>query len=647
MSIKNYWEGFTLKGNVYVAMVMRLVLAMLLFTLCRLGFYLFNTSYFPGLTAAEFLRIFYGGMRFDLTAVLYINSLNILLTIIPFDFRFTNWYQSILKYLFFVLNGIALAANVADFIYYRFTLRRTTADIFDEFDEGPGAGNLFIRFVIDYWYASLFLLGVLTLMVWLYRKIPIRGPMLKNRLAYYVAGTLAMPLVIYLFVGGVRGGFRHSTRPITLSNAGEFVNNPNETNLVLNTPFSIFRTFGKNKVKKLDYFADEKQLEEVFNPVHVPKDSIPFQPQNVVVIILESFSKEFFGIFNKDKDNYKGYTPFLDSLVQHSKSFQYSFSSGRKSIDGPPSIVASIPTFNVPFVLTPFANNSFNSLASLLGEKGYHSSFFIGHPNGAMGYTSFTKLAGFQHYYGMDEYGNNSDYDGIWGIWDHKFFDFYGSKLGEFPQPFVSVLFSVSSHHPFIVPKEFEGTFRGGKQPILKCIQYTDYSLKQLFKKIKNEPWYKNTLFVFTADHCSSDIIFDESRTTRGLFSVPIFFFKPDNSLASMEPEIIQQADIMPSILGYLHYDQPYFAFGRDVFREQTNPVAFNYRDSYNLFMDEYLLNFDGDKTVGLYDFKTDISLTNDLKNSKPEIVGQMEKKMKAIIQQYNNRMIDNKLLAR
>jgi phosphoglycerol transferase MdoB-like AlkP superfamily enzyme len=644
---KRYWEGFTFKGNIYVALLLRLALAMLLFTLCRIGFYLFNTNYFPGLTAVEFIRIFYGGLRFDLTAVLYINALNILLSVIPSDFRFNRINQTVLKFLFFILNGLALAANVADFIYYKFTLRRTTADIFDEFDEGPGAGNLFFRFVIDYWYASVFLVALLWLMVWLYNKIRINGPMLRNRVVYYVAGSLTVPLIIYLFIGGVRGGFRHSTRPITLSNAGEFVNQPNETNLVLNTPFSIFRTIGKNKVKKLQYFSDEGQLDVLFNPVHTPNDSILFQPQNVVIIMLESFSKEFFGVFNKDKKNYSGYTPFLDSLVLHSKAFQYSYSSGRKSIDGPPSILASIPTFNVPFVLTPFANNSFNSLASLLGEKGYHSSFFIGHPNGAMGYTSFTKLAGFQHYYGMDEYGDDSDFDGMWGIWDHKFFSFFGSRLAEFQQPFVSVLFSVSSHHPFIVPKEFEGTFKGGEQPILKCVQYTDYSLRELFRKIKNEPWYENTLFVFTADHCSSDIIFDESRTTSGLFSVPIFFFKPDNSLGSMEPEIIQQADIMPSILGYLHYDRPYFAFGRDVFREKTTPVAFNYRDSYNLFMDDYLLNFDGDKTVGLYNFKADKLLTNDLKDNKTEIVGQMESKIKAIIQQYNNRMIDNKLTAR
>ena len=645
MEYRKYLEGVRLKGNIYWALVLRLGLSMLLFTLCRIGFYIYNTGYFPDVTFNSFMRILYGGLKFDLTAVLYINAVFILMMIVPLDFRFNNKYQAVARYMFFIINGFALTANVSDFIYYKFTLRRTTADIFDEFDKGPGAGNLAFRFMIDYWHASLFLVGLIVLMILLYKRIKVAGPMMKNRTLYYVSGLLFIPVIAYLFIGGARGGFRHSTRPITLSNAGEFVKHPNETNIVLNTPFSIFRTIGKNKVKKVDYYADETELQHEFNPVHIPHDSIPFKADNVVIFILESFSKEFFGVFNKDKAGYQGYTPFLDSLVQHSKSFAYSYSSGRKSIDGPPSILASIPTFNVPFVLTSFANNNFNSIASLLGKKGYHSSFFVGHPNGSMGYSSFTSLAGFQHYYGMDEYGNKEDFDGIWGIWDHKFFDYHARMLHEFPQPFVSVLFSLSSHHPFIVPKEFEGKFKGGKQPILKCIQYTDYSLREFFKKVSKEPWYKNTLFVFTADHCSSDIIFDESRTTRGLFSVPVIFFKPDNSLASVDQRIISQADIMPSILGYLHYDKPYFAFGRDVFREQTLPMAFNYRDSYNLYMGDFLLNFDGQKAVGLYNFKKDRMLTADLQQQDPEAVVAMEKKIKAIIQQYNNRMVDNRLV--
>lgn len=646
MHILKYFRDVRLKGNIYWVLIQRLLLAMLLFTLCRIGFYLYNTSYFPEMTFDHFLRIMWGGVRFDLTAVLYINLLMILLTLIPFDFRFTSGYQATLKYLFFFLNGIGIAANLADFIYYKFTLRRTTADIFNEFEEGPGAGGLFLRFVVDYWYVTIFAVFIYWLMVFLYKRTKVVGPMVKNRIAYYITGVLVIPLVAYLFIGGVRGGFKHSTRPLTLSNAGEYVTYPRETNLVLNTPFSVFRTIGKTKIQKVKYFESEEELETIFSPVHQSQDTVAFTPQNVVVILLESFSKEFIGALNKDKPNYNGYTPFLDSLIQHSKTFQYSFSNGRKSIDGPPSALASMPTLGVPFVLTPYANNKYNSLATTLGEKGYHTSFFIGHPNGAMGYTAFTKLAGFQHYFGMDEYGNAEDSDGIWGIWDHKFIPYFADKLNEFPKPFFATLFTVSSHHPFKLPKEFEGKFKGGDKPILKCIEYTDYTLREFFKKISKEPWYENTLFVFTADHCSSDIIFDESRTNWGYYSVPVIFFKPDNSLAGLEAELASQVDIMPSVLGYLHYDKPYFAFGRDIFRENSEPIAFNYNDAFNLYQGEYLLTFNGEQTISLYNFVRDKMLTRDLRAEAPDVVQQMEVKAKAIIQQYNNRLIDNRLTA-
>lgn len=647
MQALRYFQGVRLKGNIYWALFLRLLLAMFLFSLCRIGFYIYNTSYFPEMTFSHFLRILWGGLRFDLTAVLYINLLIILLTLIPFDFRFNSVYQSILKYLFFFLNGVGLIANLADFIYYKFTLRRTTADIFNEFEEGPGAGGLFFRFIIDYWYVTIFAVAVFWLMVILYNKIKVEGPMLQNRIIYYVMGTLAIPLVAYLFIGGVRGGFKHSTRPLTLSNAGEYVRNPRETNIVLNTPFSIFRTIGKTKIQKVNYFENEEELASIFTPLHPSEDTVEFKADNVVVILLESFSKEFFGAFNKDKPDYKGYTPFLDSLIQHSKTFKYSFSNGRKSIDGPPSALASLPTFGVPFVLTPYANNKFNSLATLLGERGYHTSFFIGHPNGAMGYTAFTRLAGFENYYGLDEYGNAEDSDGLWGIWDHKFLPFYAKKLNEFPKPFFSTLFTVSSHHPFKVPKEFDGKFKGGEQPILKCIEYTDFSLREFFKTVSKEPWYKNTLFVFTADHCSSDVIFEESRTNWGYYSVPVIFFKPDNSLANYSSDIAQQVDIMPSVLGYLHYDKPYFAFGRDVFRENVQPMAFNYNDAFNLYVGEYLLTFNGERTISLYNFVQDKMLKRDLKNEQPDVVKGMEQKIKAIIQQYNNRLIENRLVVK
>lgn len=642
----NLLKGLAWKGNIYRALLLRLVLVMALFSLCRVGFYLYNTRFFPDMTWGNFLRLMGGGVQFDLTAVLYVNMLFILLMIIPLDLRFNRHYQTFLKYLFLTTNGIALAANVSDFIYYKFTLRRTTADVFRQFENEVNLGGLFYQFLIDYWYALIFWVALMVLMVKVYDGIKLAGPMIENRWTYYVSGLVAIPVIAWLIMGGVRGGFRHSTRPITLSNAGEYVKDPKEVSIVLNTPFAIMRTMGKTKIAKISYFPEDS-IDHIYTPLHRPLKLDSFRKENVVVIILESFSKEFFGTFNREKEegNYKGYTPFLDSLIQHSKTYEYSLANGRKSIDGLPSVVSSIPSLGVPYVLSSFSGNKINSMASLLKDKGYHSSFFHGAPNGSMGFQAFMNIAGFEHYYGMTEYNNDDDFDGMWGIWDHKFFDYYADQLNTFPEPFVTAFFSVSSHHPFKVPDEFDGTYEEGKLSIHKCIRYTDRALKDFFEKVSHMPWYDNTLFVITADHTSSEIQFPEHRTAWGFYSVPVIFFKPDHSLTGREQEIIQQIDIMPTVLGYLGYDKEYVAFGRDAFNEPSEPYAFNYKDNaYQLFMGDYLLIFNGQQSMGLYNFKKDKMIEKNILNEYPDITGKMEQKIKAIVQQYNNRMIEDRL---
>jgi arylsulfatase A-like enzyme len=635
------------KGNVYRHLILSLILIMALYSLCRIGFYIFNTAFFPGMSWKNFLFLMLGGLKFDLSAVLYTNSLFILLLIVPLDYRFNPIFKKGLKYLFFLTNSIGLAANVADFIYYRFTLRRTTSDVFRQFENEKNLGTLFFRFMLDYWYALAFWVLLVVILVTVYNRLGIRGPMLRKRLVYYTTGVIFMLLFTYLVVGGMRGGFRESTRPITLSNAGEYVRDPREISIVLNTPFAIMRTLGKTKVQPMNFFSDQ-EVAEIYSPVHIAPDSAKFHHDNVVVIILESFSKEFIGYFNKDKEGgkYKGYTPFLDSLLQHSLSFEYSFANGRKSIDGLPSVVSSLPSLGVPYFLSPYSSNRINSLASLLKDKGYYSAFFHGAPNGSMGFQAFMNIAGFDAYYGLDEYGNSDDFDGIWGIWDHKFLPFFGEQLNTFKQPFAAALFSVSSHHPFEVPDEFRDRFKGGPLPIQKCIQYTDFSLKTFFNEVSKMPWYNNTLFVITADHCSSNIYFPEGHTAWGLYSVPVIFFKPDNSLAGKENTIAQQIDIMPSVLGYLGYDESYVGFGRDIFHtDGDEPFAFNYNDNvYQLMMDDHLLMFDGQKTVAVYNYVNDPLMKNDLTDSDPDRVRTMERMIKAIIQQYNNRMIDDDL---
>jgi phosphoglycerol transferase MdoB-like AlkP superfamily enzyme len=595
----------------------------------------------------RFFRIMWGGLRFDLSAVLYSNSLFIFLMILPLPFRFDPLYKRVLKYVFLVVNGIALAANVADFIYYKFTLRRTTVSVFGQFQHEQNLGRLFFQFIIDYWYAVLVWCTLMVILVKVYGKIKYDGPQLKNRWAFYSTGFIAMLLVVYLFIGGARGGFAHSTRPITLSNAAEYASTPKDINIVLNTPFALLRTSRTTVIEKVNYFSSDAELSKIFTPVRQPYSSDKFTYDNVVVIILESFSKEFVGAYNKELDNgsYKGYTPFLDSLIGHGRAYQYSLANGRKSIDAMPSVICSIPSIEVPYVLSHFSGNTVNSLASLLKGKGYYTAFFHGAPNGSMGFQAFANLSEFDRYFGKTEYDNDNDFDGIWGIWDEKFLQFFAQKMNTFKQPFYTTLFTVSSHHPYALPPGYEKKFKGGPMLVHRTIEYTDYSLKKFFETASRMPWFKNTLFVFTADHASAEIHYPEYNSAWGYFSIPIFFYKPGADWSSFKPEVIQQIDIMPTILGYLNYDKPYIAFGRDIFKEDTEPFAFNYLDNtYQAFMSDYLLLFDGKKSLALYDFKKDLQLKNNLLNELPDQAAKMEIKLKAFIQQYDNRMVDDDL---
>ncbi len=645
---KVLFEGLKWRGNIYVGLLLSLLLVMGLYSTCRIGFYLFNTAFFPDMTASRAARILWGGFRFDVAGILYLNVLFVLLLILPLRVRFHARYQKTLKYIFFITNGIGLAANVADSVYYRFSLRRTTMTLLGQFENETNLGALFFQFLLDYWYAVFFWAALMYILIRVFNLISIEGPQLNNRIAFYSFGILLMPLIIYGVVGGVRGGFASSTRPITISNAAEYATSPKDINLILNTPFAFIRTARANVIERANYFTSDDALQKEFTPVHMSTDTIPFQAQNVVVIILESFSKEFIGFYNKDLDGgtYKGYAPFIDSLLSQSRVYQYSMANGRKSIDAMPSVICSIPSIEVPYVLSHYSGNKVNSLPSLLKKKGYHTSFFHGAPNGSMGFQAFANQCGFDDYFGKDEYGNNDDYDGIWGIWDEPFLQFFANKLHSFKEPFYTTLFTVSSHHPDKVPEQYVDRFKGGPLSVHRTIQYTDYALKKFFEKVSKEPWYKNTLFVFTADHASAGIQYPDYNNAAGYFSIPVFFYKSEQGWASFSKgDIAQQIDIMPTILGYLHYDQPYVAFGRNVFDTSSESFAFNFIDNtYQLFKADYLLQFDGVKSIGLYAFQEDRQLKNNLINEMPEIVTALETRIKAFIQQYNNRMVDDNL---
>lgn len=332
--------------------------------------------------------------------------------------------------------------------------------------------------------------------------------------------------------------------------------------------------------------------------------------------------------------------------------FKYSFCNGRKSIDGMPSILCGIPMFKEPFVLTPASMNDYTSMAGLLAAKGYSTSFFHGAIRGSMGFLAFSKKIGFQQYYGRQDYdadprfGGEDDFDGHWGIWDEPFLQYWAAKIGEMKQPFMTTCFTVSSHTPYVIPDKYKNIYKEEGLVIHKCIRYTDMAIGKFFAVAQKQPWFKNTIFVITSDHTNlSD--HKQYQTDIGGFSSPIIIYDPSKEIKPcMKNGIAQQIDILPTVLSALGYDKPYLSFGCDLL---TTPMketyAVNYLNGiYQYCKYGYTLQFDGKQTIGIY--RLDDKLMQHNLKGKVKEQAQMEKELKAIIQQYMYRMVHDKLKA-
>ena len=602
--------------------------------------YWINTDIFPGIGAYHLREIIFGGMRFDLTAVLYLSSLYIICMLFPFPsyWRENPGWQKLMTMLLFIPNAAGIIVNCIDIAYIRYSDRRTTCTFFTEFANENNIWQILGHGIIDYWYIALFGLAVLVIFYVCIRK-EFWSEVVPARI-YYPVEAAILAGTIFFCVIGIRGGFGRYTRPITISNAMQYANHPRETALILNTPFCLMKTIENTVYEEPAYF-ESGELEEVMTPIH-PEQVRTEQSRNVVIIILESFSKEYIGFYNPGHETY---TPFLDELLAHSETYAYSFASGRKSIDAMPSVLSSIPMLIEPYIVTPYATNDISSIADCLKNKGYYTAFFHGAPNGSMGFQAFARSAEFDKYYGMDEFGDKSEYDGTWAIWDEPFLQFYANTMNTMQEPFLTAVFTASSHHPFKVPDQYRYSFPEGKLAIHPTIGYADFALKRFFDTASKQPWYKNTLFVITADH-TNELFRPEYANAKGIFEVPIAIFDPQvQEGAFIHRGAVSQTDIMPTVLNRLGYDKAYFAFGEEMGHKQ-HPYAVCYNEPYyQIFSDRYLLQFDGERVVAVYDYRHDPCLRTNIATSvAPEQIEPMLMYLKAYIQQYIHRMVHNEL---
>jgi phosphoglycerol transferase MdoB-like AlkP superfamily enzyme len=630
------------------ALLYRLLLAYFFYFISRIYFFVFNTHLLSVDDFFTLVKLCYYGLEFDTTAILYINSLFIFLSILPFVINTQAGYQKGLSILYFATNFLAYATNFVDIVYYRFSQVRSTKATLDLLADETNKKALFSHFTWAYWYVIALFVGCCICWVWLYYQVRVVSYRIENRRAYFIYSIILLPFIVLLLIGGVRGDFKHSTRPINMVDAYKHVGIPNQGDVVLNTPFAIIRTLNSNNFK-VENWVSQAYIDTNIKPIK-QYNYTPKEKPNVMIFILESMAREYWGFMNNGVaiPGFKSYTPFLDSLSAHSLIFTNAYANGRQSIHAMSSVLAGIPSFQAAFTSSPYAKQKIQSLVSVCDSMGYQTSFFHGAANGSMGFQGFGNILGFKNYYGRTEYNNEQDFDGIWGIWDEPFLQFTGRTLSKQKQPFMATVFTLSSHDPFQIPENYKSRFKGGPLPIHKCVQYADNALRNFFNYAKRQPWYNNTIFVIVADH-TSQTYYPEYSKPINRFADPILFYSanPAYNLKGVRTDPASQIDIYPSLVNLIGYHKPFRSWGRslvDTIQGETPRVINSLGNIYQFMQGNYIYLFDGKKITGIFS-ANDKGLEHNLVGGalNPEInKGMLD--CKAFIQDYMNRIVNGKL---
>ena len=561
----------------------RIALLYAVLMLCRAAFWAYNAAQLGALPQTGLRQLLGGALLFDTASVVYADGLFVLLSLLPLHLRERRWYRNLLFGYYVAVNSLfVVAANLADAVYFRYTQKRFTADeIF--FADNDNSLQLVGKFMAENIPLLLAGIGLIALLALAGGRKARPEPLCRRPLCYYGGGTVLLVVAALLSVAGMRGGVTRMTRPVTLSNATLYASDNARANLILSNPFCILRTVGSGgKINYERYFAPE-ELDGIYTPVHRP-DSVgaaPLEGRNVVVFVMESMSAEHSAHLRPDlyaDRPEKGFTPFLDSLMRNGLCFRRMYANGTRSIQALPAVLGSIPSFKTPFVLMPQALAPTRQLPRILRDKGYATAFFCGSAAGSMGFGAYARSAGIERLYSREDYEarhGRDDFDGYWGIWDESFLQYAGEEMNALPEPFFAALFTLSSHHPFVVPDAYRDLLPEGLTRNHKCVAYTDNAFRRFFARYAGEEWFRRTVFVFVADHVSSEKFADATRVFPGDHHIIGLLYTPDGALRGRYDEAVSQIDLMPTLFSLLNMSYDSRFYGRSVFDPDYTNRAF------------------------------------------------------------------------
>ena len=624
----------------YKALFYRIFLIYLCYFFCRLMFVYFNNDLVQVKSISQLAELCYYGLRFDNVAIVYSNIIFILMSIIPWKKTTYPLYQKVVFWVYWLCNAFFLSLNFIDFAYYRFNQNRLMNNFLEVIKFESNKIDLLIHFTWVYLHLIILFFAMLYLLALAYKRLKIYPIIIENYWRYGLSSFLLFFGSITLFVLGARGGdFKKSTRPITLIDAMDNVRTPQQADVVLSSAFTLLKTLGQDNFNKSKDRFTNLEIEKELNTIKEYPPSGRFEKKpNIIIFILESMGREYWGALNETYDipNYKGYTPFLDSLARHSLIFPNGFATSRKSIHGMPSILAGIPSFETSYASSLYSRQKVGSVVSVAKELDYQTSFFHGAANGSMGLLGFSNILGFDNYYGRAEFNNDLEFDGSWGIWDEPFLGYVKSVLDQQRTPFLSSVFTITSHEPYIIPKDYEGKFDKGHLPMHQCVGYTDHALRKFFEASKTSDWFENTIFIFTADH-SNQTYFPFYEKTVNRFANPLMIFKSNSELKGVDMKLASHLDIFPTVADLIDYPKPFKSWGRSLVSNQNHePFVINYFSGGSYFMmnENLICVHNGNNAIGFYNVK-DKNMENNLIRNKTQEMIDLENKCSMFLEDY------------
>ena len=592
---------------------------------------------FADAPSTEVALAFIQGLRFDLSAIAYLNIPFILLSLAPAALLARRWYQRSLMGLFLTVNGAATIVMMGDVGYYPFTGTRVTMDVFALTGDASAQID---QLLVSFAGLAATGLGLVVLQYLLYPRHQSEPFAPRRGLRTVGAGFM----VLVLTVLAARGGFQK--KPLNPIHA--FSSGSHEVGiLTLNSAFTLIQSPRGRQLEPVTFFADQGDVDEILKTEYGFAEAmgarVPTKQQNVVLLILESYATEFWGGVDREEP---GLTPFLDSLRQHGVFYTESFANGRRSMDALPSILLGVPLYRGQSIaVSRYQSNEWIGLGHLLGDAGYHTSFFHGAPKGTMYFDAIASLSGIEDFYPLERFPDQTQdeaFDGHLGLYDEEALQFAVRHVGTFEEPWFSTMFTISTHHPYRVPPRYVDSLPKGSRDIHQSVAYVDLAVRRFFDEARQQPWFENTLFVITGDH-TPPMRSSRYDTPIGRYMVPTLLYHPAGQLPALDPKrVVQHVDLFPTILDYAGVRPTAVPqFGRSLFSSQPGEAVLTMDETYWIVREEGVLERTplGEERVLAYRRER----TGEAEGTvSAEVQANLNRRLLAYLQHYTMSLINN-----